>query len=91
MREVSAGMFARSLAGHDKGTLSLICGTEDVYLMLADGRTRTADHPKKKKIRHTQVDYTILPEIAEKLASGQKLTDQEIRAAVRKKARGGEV
>lgn len=57
MRPIEKGMFARSLAGHDKGRLYVITGVEDPYVYLVDGRIRTADRPKKKKLMHVQLDY----------------------------------
>lgn len=72
MRPVQAGMFARSLAGHDKGKLYVIVKTEDPYVYLADGRLRTLDRPKKKKLIHVQVemqqsDFSSDPEIRKAL------------------------
>ncbi len=90
MNTIIPGMFAKSLAGHDKGTLYLICRTEGDFVYLADGRTRPAAHPKKKNIRHIQADKTILPEIAGKLENKTGLSDADIRAAIRKKTRGGD-
>ena len=40
MRPASAGMFARSLAGHDKGRLFVVVRVEEPYVYLADGKNR---------------------------------------------------
>lgn len=49
MRPAQAGMFARSLAGHDKGKLFVIVRVEEPYVYLADGKNRLLEQPKKEK------------------------------------------
>lgn len=55
MERIEAGMFARSLAGHDKGKLYLISRAEGGYVYLTDGDIRPLEKPKKKKYRHIQI------------------------------------
>lgn len=55
----SEGMFlpgcpARSLAGHDKGEYFVILSDCGEFVMLADGRLRTVEKPKKKRKKHIQ-------------------------------------
>lgn len=50
-----AGMLARSKQGHDKGELFLIIKEEELYVYLADGKSRTLEKPKKKKKKHVQI------------------------------------
>lgn len=54
MDRYKAGMLARSKAGHDAGKVYVILGAEGAYVYLADGRIRTVEKPKKKKIKHIQ-------------------------------------
>lgn len=54
-QEVKAGMLARSLAGHDKSNIYVIMKIDDAYVYLADGKIRTLDHLKKKKVKHIEV------------------------------------
>lgn len=54
-QEVKVGMLARSLAGHDKSNIYVIMKTDDAYVYLADGKIRTLDHLKKKKVKHIEV------------------------------------
>lgn len=75
MRPVQKGMFARSLAGHDKGKLYVIVNVEEPYVYLADGKIRTLDRPKKKKLMHIQPDYDPAP----------VTSDLEIRKALKAK------
>ena len=43
------GMFAVSLAGHDKGQMYVIIKEDNEYLYLSDGKLRHLDNLKKKK------------------------------------------
>ena len=52
MKPIVKGMFARSLAGHDKGKLYVISDVQEPYVFLVDGKIRTANRPKKKKLIH---------------------------------------
>lgn len=53
------GTLAFSKAGHDKGELFLVTSQEGNYVFLADGRTRTVEHPKKKNVKHIQPVFNI--------------------------------
>lgn len=55
MERYKKGMMARSKAGRDSGRVYVIMDAEGAYVYLADGRYRTVEHPKKKKIRHIQL------------------------------------
>ncbi len=85
MKPLIKGMYARSLAGHDKGQLYVILETDDTYVYLCDGRLRPLDKPKKKKRIHIQPDYDIAPVIRERLETQKPLRDQDIRKALKVK------
>lgn len=53
--KVEIGMLAKSKAGHDKGHVYVICGVDETYVYLTDGKTRTLEHAKKKKKKHVQI------------------------------------
>lgn len=57
MVEYRRGSFARSLAGHDCGSVFIILEETGEYVVLADGKSRTLEKPKKKKKKHIQVMY----------------------------------
>lgn len=50
-----SGCLAQSLAGHDKGEYFIILSEAGDFVMLADGRLRTAEKPKRKKKKHIQI------------------------------------
>lgn len=87
--EYAVGMFARSLAGHDKGKLYLITRVDTEYVYLADGKLRLQNCPKKKKKRHIQIDYHISELINKKIASQEPLRDEDIKRAIKEKVNGG--
>ena len=85
MQELQRGMYARSLAGHDKGKLYVILAVDGEYVYLADGKNRTADRPKKKKIRHIQPDFHMDVVIKEKLDLGVPVRDEDLKKAIKLK------
>ena len=55
MDRFEIGMLARSKAGHDKGHVYVILKVDETYVYLVDGKIRTMDKPKKKKMKHVQL------------------------------------
>ena len=51
VNEIRTGGIAKSLAGRDKGRLYMIVGREGETLLLADGKYRPAESPKRKNRR----------------------------------------
>ena len=81
---VEAGRVVESKAGRDKGRLLIITGiVDEQYVTTADGDLRVLERPKKKKLKHLRLRPQILSSIAEKLASGTKVFDAELRSALR--------
>ena len=73
-----------SKAGHDKGTIYLIQAEEGNRVFLVDGRTKTADAPKKKSRKHLQpIGAYAEPGVLRKLQEGIPLYPEEIRRAIR--------
>lgn len=74
-------MLAVSRAGHDKDSLYVVLEDDGTYYVLADGRRRTLDKPKKKKQKHVQI-IRRLPE--ELLAQMQSMTlDAHVRKVLK--------
>ena len=44
------GQVARSLAGHDKGTFLAVLEVAPPYAVVADGKARPLERPKRKKL-----------------------------------------
>ena len=68
-----------STAGRDQGELFYVIGTDPVYLMLANGKDRTLDKPKRKKRKHIQKVLRSETRVAEKLKEGDKVLNSELR------------
>ena len=74
------GRLVRSEAGHDKGTYLVIVGVADeAHVLLADGKLRTLEKPKLKKLRHLTVTRHCSAGIAERLISGCPIRNAELR------------
>lgn len=79
MAEYKIGSLARSLAGHDKGGLFIIIKEDAQYVYLADGRLKPLDKPKRKKKKHVQPTHFVSEKLQEKLTSGGRVTDEELK------------
>lgn len=72
MEGYGVGMMARSLAGHDKGKVYMVLDVKEPFVYLVDGKIRTLDHPKKKRIKHVQVDRHIPEWIQNVIREGRR-------------------
>ena len=68
-----------ALKGRDSGKVFLVVGLEGDYALIADGRGRRLEKPKKKKLRHLHPVGKSGVRISEKLRTGQKVTNSDIR------------
>ena len=68
-----------STTGRDNGKLFYVIGIEDEYLILANGKDRTLEKPKRKKRRHIQKVLRSETRVAEKIRSGDKVLNSELR------------
>ena len=68
-----------STAGRDQNTMFYVIGTEDQFLLLANGKDRPLDRPKRKKRKHVQKVLRSETRVANKLRSGDKVLNGELR------------
>ena len=68
-----------STAGRDQGELFYVIGTDEQFLMLANGKDRTLDRPKRKKCKHVQKVLRSETRVADKLRAGDKVLNSELR------------
>jgi len=71
-----------SLNGRDAGRRFIVIGTDAEYSLIADGKGRKLEKPKRKKNKHLMLDGRIDSLTAEKLTGGGKLTNNDIRRAL---------
>ena len=68
-----------STAGRDQGELFYVIGEEPLYVILANGKDRSLDKPKRKKRKHVQKVLRSETRVAQKLRSGDKVLNGELR------------
>ena len=68
-----------STAGRDRGELFYVIAEEDQFLFLANGKDRPLDRPKRKKRKHVQKVLRSETRVAQKLRSGDKVINSELR------------
>lgn len=52
--EISYADIVQSAAGHDKGTWYLVVGVEENAFLLADGKNKPLERPKRKNKKHVR-------------------------------------
>ena len=77
--ELTISDVVRSTAGRDAGEIFYVIGEDPVYLTLANGKDRPLDRPKRKKRKHVQKVLRSETRVAEKLRSGDKVLNGELR------------
>ncbi|EGD46805.1 hypothetical protein Cpap_1345 [Ruminiclostridium papyrosolvens DSM 2782] len=80
---VVLGQVVLSKAGRDAGKIFVVTGlSEGSYVLISDGSTRRLENPKKKKLRHLIATNNVIEAIAQKISSGERCTNAEIRKAL---------
>lgn len=78
------GQLAISKAGHDKDTVYVVVGQERDFVYLCDGRLKTPEKPKKKRLKHVQpINRTVDGDLLKRLQSGEKVYPEEIKYALK--------
>lgn len=74
--------IVRSLSGHDGGQLFCVLDTEGDRLLLADGKRRRVNNPKRKNVKHVVFAGSFEHPTLEKVRAGQSVGDKELRIAL---------
>ncbi len=77
--DISKSDIVISLAGRDKGKLFYVVDTEDNYVLLADGKGRKLENPKRKKLKHVRGVTRTETRVAVKIQNGDKVLNSELR------------
>lgn len=80
--DLKIGYYSMSTAGHDAGRWYVIIGIENEYALLCDGRLRTIDRPKRKKLKHMQVCKKVDTILENKLTQGT-VSNEEIKRTLK--------
>ena len=79
---IERGTLVESLAGHDKGeTFAIINTVDGNYVLIANGKTRGVQSPKRKKIKHIKLLNTKIDLEAMEQSGG--ITDGGVRRAIK--------
>lgn len=68
-----------STAGRDQGELFYVLEADDQFVTLVNGRNRPVEKPKRKKRKHVEKVLRSETRVAEKLRSGDKVLNGELR------------
>ena len=77
--EIAKSNIVRSDAGRDKGKLFYVLETQGEYLLLADGKSRKVESPKRKKRRHVLFVAEDDTRLSDKIKREEKITNSELR------------
>ena len=77
--DISKSDIVISLAGRDEGKLFYVMDTEDNYVLLADGKGRKLENPKRKKLKHVRRVTRTETRVAVKIQNGDKVLNSELR------------
>ncbi len=80
--DIDAGSLVYSIAGRDKGGVFVVLSLDGMFAYLADGKTRKADKPKKKKIKHVKPTGFTANALLDRFMLGERPTNSEIRRAI---------
>ena len=77
-----------STAGRDQGELFYVIEADETYVMLANGKDRTLEKPKRKKRKHIRKVLRAETRVAAKLLNGDKVLNSELRRDLAYLSRG---
>ena len=81
--DIGKGCIVLSTAGRDKGRYFLVIGMEDNYALIVDGKLRSTESPKRKKIKHLMYAGKVSGEkLQSKIDADMALEDAEVRKAM---------
>ena len=77
--EINVSDVVQSTAGRDQGQWFYVIEADPIYLMLANGKDRTLEKPKRKKRKHVTKVLRSETRVAEKIRSGDKVLNSDLR------------
>lgn len=81
------GKMAISKAGRDKGKYYIVIKQiDDNYVFIADGKLKTIEKPKRKKLKHLNISAEVASEIKEAIISNDNNVDIIIKKFLKVKA-----
>ena len=87
MFPIEVGSIVRSKAGRDEGRLFVVIEELDEnFVRVADGKLRGMERLKKKRRKHLKPTGSVIGELRDRLALGQRVENHEVRSWLEKEA-----
>lgn len=84
MNDITLGSVVFSKAGRDSGSYYLVVEIiNENFVKIADGKKRTLQKPKTKKVKHLTYSGDTIANIGAKLTEQKQVFDKEIFSALR--------
>ena len=80
--QANVGDIVVSVAGRDMGEFYVVRNVENDMVYLVDGKGKTQQKPKKKKLKHIRPTGRNSMALKEKWTNGTKVLDAEIRKTI---------
>ena len=80
--DIAKSNLVEATAGREKGKLFFVLSEDGEYLLLADGKSRRVEAPKRKKRKHVRMVGESDCRVANKIRSSEKVTNNELRKAL---------
>ncbi len=80
--DLKRGDLVRSVAGHDKGRLFCVLEAGDEFLLLANGKQRRVEAPKRKRRKHVCPAGAWDHPVFLRLRAGESVGNQELQKAL---------
>ena len=80
--DIAKSNIVKSIAGRDAGDLFFVLAAEGDFLLLADGKRRRVELPKRKRRKHVVLVAQSDTPFAQKIRSSEKITNSELRRAI---------
>lgn len=82
-QKFQVGSVVLSQSGRDKGNYFVVVECSAGEVLLADGELHKLARPKRKNVKHVSDSGEVFEGIADKLISGKKVFDSEVKSALR--------
>ena len=80
--DIAKSNLVQATAGREAGKYFFVLETDGEYALLADGKCRKLEAPKRKKCKHIRFIAEGSCRVAEKIRSNEKITNSELRKAI---------
>ena len=77
--DINISDVVMTTAGRDVGQWFYVIDADPVFLLLANGKDRTLEKPKRKKRKHVQKVLRSETRVAAKIRNGDKVLNSELR------------